>query len=129
MNPRPRRIAVHASKASSHPEAAQTLKPVSQWKSAAIGVTAYIYEESEITLRQSGLVPDWIKYPERPGAGIAVPAHHHFPNYLKLLRLRNGRLRLVIDVRAVLRKDLQFKRFLGGLTNDKSLSLVRGESA
>lgn len=126
MNPRPRRIAVHVSK--SGPQAAQTLIPVNQWKSSAIGVTAYVFEESEITLRQSGLVPDWIKYPERPGAGIAVPAHHHFPNYLKLLRLGNGRLRLVIDVRAVLRKDLQFKRFLGGLTNDTSLSLVKGES-
>ena len=59
-------------------------------------------------------------YLERPGSGIAVPAHHHFPNYLKLLRLGNGRLRLVIDVRAVLKKDSQFKRFLGGLTNDTS---------
>ncbi len=127
MNPRPRRIAVHVSKSGS--QAAQTLIPVSQWRSAAIGGTAYVFEESEITLRQSGLVPDWIKYPERPGAGIAIPAHHHFPNYLKLLRLGNGRLRLVIDVRAVLRKDLQFKQFLGSLTNDTNLSLVKGESA
>lgn len=127
MNPKPRRIAVHISK--SNPQSVQTLVPVSQWRSAAIGVTAYVFEESEITLRQCGLVPDWINYPKRPGAGIAVPAHHHFPNYLKLLRLGNGRLRLIIDVRAVLRKDLQFKRFLGGLTNDTSLSLVKGESA
>ena len=127
MNPRPRRIAVHISKSGS--EGALTLRPVGHWKSAAIGVTAYIFEETEATLRECGLVPDWIKYPERPGAGIAVPAHHHFPNYLKLLRLGNGRLRLVIDVRAVLKKDLPFKRFLGGLTNDTNLSLVKGESA
>jgi hypothetical protein len=127
MNPRPRRIAVHIS--NSGAERALTLRPVGHWKSAAIGVTAYIFEETEATLRECGLVPDWIKYPERPGAGIAVPAHHHFPNYLKLLRLGNGRLRLVIDVRAVLKKDLPFKRFLGGLTNDTNLSLVKGESA
>lgn len=127
MNPRPRRIAVHFSKSGS--EGTLTLRPVGHWKSAAIGVTAYIFEETEATLRECGLVPDWIKYPERPGAGIAVPAHHHFPNYLKLLRLGNGRLRLVIDVRAVLKKDLPFKRFLGGLTNDTNLSLVKGESA
>ena len=127
MNPKPRRIAVHVAKADS--EGALALIPVGYWKSAAIGVTAYIFEETEATLRECGLVPDWIKYPERPGAGIAVPAHHHFPNYLKLLRLGNGRLRLVIDVRAVLKKDLPFKRFLGGLTNDTNLSLVKGESA
>jgi len=127
MNPKPRRIVVHVSKSGS--EGMLTLIPVGHWKSAAIGVTAYIFEETEATLRECGLVPDWIKYPERAGAGIAVPAHHHFPNYLKLLRLGNGRLRLVIDVRAVLRKDLPFKHFLGGLTKDTSLSLVRGESA
>ena len=127
MNPKHRRIAVHISKSGS--EGTLTLRPVGHWKSAAIGVTAYIFEETEATLRECGLVPDWIKYPERPGAGIAVPAHHHFPNYLKLLRLGNGRLRLVIDVRAVLKKDLPFKRFLGGLTNDTNLSLVKGESA
>jgi hypothetical protein len=126
MDPKPRRITIHVSKSS---EGTRTLTPVSQWSSAAIGVTAYVFEESEATWRQCGLVPDWIKYPERPGSGIAVPAHHHFPNYLKLLRLGNGRLRLVIDVRAVLKKDSQFKRFLGGLTNDTNLSLVKGESA
>jgi len=126
MNPKPRRIAVHVAKAGS--EGSLALIPVGYWKSAAIGVTAYIFEETEATLRECGLVPDWIRYPERPGAGIAVPAHHHFPNYLKLLRLGNGRLRLVIDVRAVLKKDFPFKRFLGGLTNDTNLSLVKGES-
>ncbi|SEL13859.1 hypothetical protein [Nitrosovibrio tenuis] len=127
MNPKPRRIAVHVSQSS--PQASHTLIPVSQWKSAAIGVTAYVFEESEATLRQCGLIPDWINYPHRPGGGIAVPAHHHFPNYLKLLRLGSGRMRLVIDVRAVLRKDAHFQRFLGGLTNDTNLSLVKGESA
>jgi hypothetical protein len=127
MNPKPRRVPVPVSKSIS--QAIQTLKPVGHWKSAAVGVTAYIFEETEATLRECGLVPTWIKYPERAGAGIAVPAHHHFPNYLKLLRLGNGRLRLIIDVRAVLRKDCDFQRFLGCLTDDKSLSLVKGESA
>jgi len=126
MNAKPRRVAAQVSKSSS--QAATTLIPVGYWRSAAIGVTAYVFEESEATLRECGLVPEWINYPQKPGAGIAVPAHHHFPNYLKLLRLGNGRLRLVIDVRAVLRKDSPFQRFLGGLTNDKGLSLVKGES-
>lgn len=127
MNAKPRRMPAQVSKPTL--QAVQTLKPVGHWRSAAVGVTAYIFEETEATLRECGLVPDWIKYPERPGAGIAVPAHHHFPNYLKLLRLGNGRLRLIIDVRAVLRKDCDYQRFLGGLTNDKGLSLVKGESA
>ena len=67
--------------------------------------------------------------PNGRARALLYPRHHHFPNYLKLLRLGNGRLRLVIDVRAVLKKDSQFKRFLGGLTNDTNLSLVKGESA
>ena len=126
MNAKPRRVTAQVSKATSL--AIQTLKPVGHWQSAAVGVTAYIFEETEATFRECGLIPDWIKYPQKPGAGIAVPAHHHFPNYLKLLKLGNGRLRLLIDVRAVLRKDCDFQRFIGGLTNDKGLSLVKGES-
>ncbi|MDN5881750.1 MAG: hypothetical protein L0H37_05185 [Nitrosospira sp.] len=111
------------------PRATLPLVPISRWRSDAIGVTAYVYEESEAAIRQSGLVPAWVGYPsERPGAGVAVPAHHFFPNYLKLLRLHSGRLRLVIDVRAVLREDTSFQSFVGGLLADAQLSLVKGES-
>jgi hypothetical protein len=57
--------------------------------------------------------PHLIKYPERAGAGIAVPAHHHFPNYLKLLRLGNGRLRLIVDVPGSIKeKTVIFSAFL-----------------
>jgi hypothetical protein len=107
---------------------AQPLIPISHWKSDAIGVTAYVYEESEAAIRQSGLVPEWVGYPaEHPGAGFAVPAHHFFPNYLKLLRLQSGRLRLIIDVRAVLRADTPFQCFARNLLADTRLSLVRDE--
>ena len=109
---------------------APSLIPISYWTSAAIGITAYIFEESEAAIRQSGLVPEWVSYPaERAGNGIAVPAHHVFPSYLKLLRLESGRLRLIIDVRAVLREDMNFQCFLGGLMSDASLTLVKKESA
>lgn len=112
----------------SAPQVAQPLIPISLWKSDAIGVTAYVYEEPEAVLRQSGLVPEWVGYPpERPGSGIAVPAHHFFPNYLKLLRLQSGRLRLIIDARAVLRADACFQSFIGSLLADTQLSLVKGE--
>ena len=111
-------------------QAAQPLIPISYWTSAAIGITAYVFEESEAAIRQSGLVPEWVSYPaERAGNGIAVPAHHLFPNYLKLLRLESGRLRLIIDVRAVLKKDMSFQCFLGGLLADTNLTLVKKESA
>ncbi|MGH8762198.1 MAG: hypothetical protein ACREUR_03090 [Nitrosospira sp.] len=112
------------------PSARQALPliPIRHWKSDAIGVTAYIYEESEAAIRQSGLVPEWVGYPtEHPGAGIAVPAHHFFPNYLKLLRLQSGRLRVTIDVRAVLRGDIPFQRFVDDLLADTQLSLVKDE--
>lgn len=107
----------------------QSLVPVGCWRSAAIGITAYVFEETEATIRHSGLVPEWIAYPTIPGSGIAVPAHHTFPNYLKLLRLENTRLRLVIDARAVLRRDTRYQSFFLGLTADPGLSLVRGEPA
>ena len=94
-----------------------------------MGITAYVFEESETSIRESGLVPEWVHYPTEPGNGVAVPVHHIFPNYLKLLRLENGQLRLVVDARAVLRVDDLFQRFFGALTADDSLSLVRGESA
>lgn len=131
MKARPKRKSLQAeSIPESIPEAAQPLIPISCWRSAAIGITAYVFEESEAIIRQSGLVPEWVSYPAaRAGNGIAVPAHHTFPNYLKLLRLESGRLRLVIDVRAVLRGDTHYQRFLGGLTADTSLALVRKESA
>ncbi|ODT79974.1 MAG: hypothetical protein ABS69_06915 [Nitrosomonadales bacterium SCN 54-20] len=111
------------------PQPTQPPIPISCWTSAAIGITTYIFEESEEALRQSGLVPDWLGYPGDPGHGVAVPAHPDFPNYLKLLRLKNGHLRLTIDVRAVWKADGQFQRFLGGLTADANLSLVKRESA
>lgn len=115
--------------AQSVPQAAPLLTPISHWKSDAIGIIAYVFEESEATLRLSGLVPEWTGYPpERPGAGIAVPAHHSFPNYLKLLRLQSGRLRLVIDARAVMRGDTSYQRLLRNLLADTQLSLVKGES-
>ena len=127
MKAKPKREPIEGVKSS--PQAAQPPIPISCWRSAAIGITAYIFEESEIAIRQSGLVPDWVNYPDDPGAGVAVPAHHDFPSYIKLLRLKSGHLRLVIDVRAVFRGDVQFKRFLDDLTADSSLSLVRRESA
>ncbi len=109
-------------------QATRPLMPISHWRSDAIGVIAYVYEESEAVIRQSGLVPVWVGYPnERPGAGIAVPAHHLFPNYMKLLRLQSGRLRLVIDARAVLQEDTSFQRFVGNLLADAQLSLVKNE--
>jgi hypothetical protein len=115
--------------AQSIPQAVPLLMPINRWKSDAIGIIAYVFEESEATLRQSGLVPEWAGYPpERPGAGIAVPAHHSFPNYLKLLRLQSGHLRLIIDVRAVMRGDTSYQRLLRNLLADTQLSLVKGES-
>ncbi len=126
MKAKPKRAANQA--AQPIPQAPLPLVPISQWKSDAIGVTAYVYEESETAIRQSGLVPEWVGYPtERPGSGIAVPAHHIFPNYLKLLRLQSGHLRLIIDARAVLRGDAPFQCFVGNLLADTQLSLVRGE--
>ncbi|SOD42207.1 hypothetical protein [Nitrosovibrio sp. Nv4] len=128
MNAKPKRQAPQVDNFSS--ETTQPLKPISSWTSAAIGITAYIFEESEAAIRESGLVPEWVSYPaDGPGNGIAVPAHHAFPSYMKLVRLKSGRLRLVIDVRAVLPGDTQFQRFLGSLTADASLSLVGRESA
>jgi hypothetical protein len=125
MKAKPKREPLEGSPSGS--QAAQPFVPISCWKSAAIGITAYIFEESEAAIRQSGLVPDWVSYPNDPGAGVAIPAHHDFPSYLKLLRLKNGDLRLIIDVRAVFRGDASFQRFLGDLTADKNLSLVRKE--
>ena len=128
MNAKPKRQAPQVVNLNS--KTTQPLRPISSWTSAAIGITAYIFEESEAAIRESGLVPEWVSYPAAgPGNGIAVPAHHAFPSYMKLLRLKSGRLRLVIDVRAVLRGDTQFQSFLGGLTADATLSLVRRESA
>ena len=86
-----------------------------------MGITAYVFEESETSIRESGLVPEWVHYPSEPGNGVAVPAHHIFPNYLKLLRLENGQLRLVVDARAVLRGDELFQRFFGALMADPKL--------
>ena len=127
MKAKPKRESPQAAKSL---QAAQPLKPISYWTSAAIGITAYVFEESEATIRQSGLVPEWVSYPaERAGNGIAVPAHHLFPNYLKLLRLESGRLRLIIDVRAVQREDMNFQCFLGSLMADTDLTLVKKESA
>lgn len=112
----------------SDPQEVPLLMPISYWKSDAIGITAYIFEESESIIRKTRWVPEWTGYPGKiPGAGIAVPAHHLFPSYLKLLRLKSGHLRLVIDVRAVLREDIPFQRFLCNLQADTQLSLVRGE--
>jgi hypothetical protein len=127
MKAKPKRDPMQISSSSS--EAAQSLTPIECWRSAAMGITAYVFEESEISIRESGLVPEWVSYPTEPGNGIAVPAHHIFPNYLKLLRLESGRLRLVVDARAVLRGDTLFQRFFGRLMADDGLSLVRGESA
>lgn len=129
MNAKPKREPLQSAQSSMPAAQSLPLMPIGCWRSAAIGVTAYVFEESEATIRQSGLVPDWINYPTDPGNGVAVPAHHDFPNYLKLLRLQSGDLRLVIDVRAVLQDDTPFRQFLGGLTADTSLSLVRRESA
>lgn len=127
MNAEPKRAPAQAAK--STPRVAPPLMPAGHWKSDAIGITAYVFEESEATLRQSGLVPEWVGYPpESPGSGIAVPAHHFFPNYLKLLRLQSGRLRLVIDARAVQRGDASYQRLLCNLLADTQLSLVKGES-
>lgn len=114
---------------SSSTQAVQPLVPVDCWRSGAMGITAYVFEESETSIRESGLVPEWVTYPTEPGSGVAVPAHHVFPNYLKLLRLESGQLRLIVDARAVLRDDSLFQRFFGRLMADDSLSLVRGESA
>jgi hypothetical protein len=126
MKAEPKRVPAQVAK--SIPQAAPLLMPISYWKSAAIGVTAYVFEASESAIRQSGWVPEWVGYPdETPGSGIAVPAHHLFPSYLKLLRLKSGRLRLVIDARAVLRGDTPFQHFLCNLQADTQLSLVKGE--
>lgn len=128
MKAKPKRGSAHVTQSFLPGGAPVALIPISQWKSDAIGVTAYIYEESEAAIRQSGLVPEWVGYPTQcPGSGIAVPAHHFFPNYLKLLRLESGRLRLVIDVRAVLKGDSPFQSFVGRLLADTQLSLVRHE--
>lgn len=129
MNAEPKREPLQPEQAGTPATRSLPLTPVGCWRSAAIGITAYVFEESETAIRQSGLVPEWINYPSDPGNGVAVPAHHDFPNYLKLLRLQGGDLRLVIDVRAVLREDSGFKDFLAGLTADGNLSLVRKESA
>jgi hypothetical protein len=112
---------------SSNSQAVQPLVPVDCWRSGAMGITAYVFEEPETSIRESGLVPEWVTYPAEPGNGVAVPAHHIFPNYLKLLRLEDGRLRLVVDARAVLRGDSLFQHFFGRLMADDSLSLVKGE--
>lgn len=126
MNAEPKRASGQIGK--SIPQAAPLLMPISHWKSNAVGITAYVFEESESAIRQSGWVPEWVSYPdETPGSGIAVPAHHLFPSYLKLLRLKSGRLRLVIDARAVLSGDTPFQRFLCNLQADTQLSLVKGE--
>jgi hypothetical protein len=127
MKAKPKRESTEISGSNSHAE--QPLVPVECWRSAAMGITAYVFEESETSIRESGLVPEWVIYPVEPGNGVAVPAHHIFPNYVKLLRLESGRLRLMVDARAVLRRDTIFQHFFGRLIADDSLSLVRGESA
>lgn len=127
MKAKPKRESMQISSPTS--QAVQPLVPVDCWRSGAIGITAYVFEESETSIRESGLVPEWVIYPAEPGNGVAVPAHHIFPNYLKLLRLESGQLRLIVDARAVLRGDSLFQRFFGRLMADDSLSLVRGESA
>jgi hypothetical protein len=126
MKAKPKRESMEIS--GSNSQAGQPLVPVECWRSGAMGITAYVFEESETSIRESGLVPEWVIYPVEPGNGVAVPAHHIFPNYLKLLRLESGRLRLMVDTRAVLRRDTIFQHFFGRLIADDSLSLVRGES-
>jgi hypothetical protein len=127
MKAKPKRESMQISSSTS--QTVQPLVPVDCWRSGAMGITAYVFEESETSIRESGLVPEWVTYPAEPGSGVAVPAHHIFPNYLKLLRLESGQLRLIVDARAVLRGDSLFQRFFGRLMADDSLSLVRGESA
>src|SRR5687768_12088721 len=78
MNAKPKREQPQAAQSSS--QETQPLVPISSWTSIAIGITTYVFEESEAAIRQSGLVPEWVSYPaERPGNGIAVPANHAFP--------------------------------------------------
>ncbi|SFW13109.1 hypothetical protein [Nitrosovibrio sp. Nv17] len=126
MGTGPKRISSNAARASIH--TASNLKPISYWKSDAMGIMAYVFEEPEATLRRSGLVPEWVGYPpDCAGAGIAVPAHHAFPSYLKLLRLRDGRVRLTIDIRAVLRADDAYQDLMRNLLADTQLSLIKGE--
>ena len=128
MKAEPKRAPGPAAEPLPLPRATPLLTPISHWQSNAMGVIAYVFEEPESTIRQSGWVPDWVGYPDKtPGSGIAVPAHHLFPSYLKLLRLKSGRLRLVIDARAVLGGDVPFQRFLRNLQADTRLSLVKGE--
>ena len=70
MKAKPKRESLQAAKSL---QAAQPLIPISYWTSAAIGITAYVFEESEATIRQSGLVPEWVSYPaESAGNGIEI---------------------------------------------------------
>ena len=99
------------------------LLPVNRWKSEILGML-YKYEETETSLRQSGIVPDWVNYPKRSGTGSIAPK----PNYLDLYRLKNGRIQLWISAELVMARDTGFRHFLGTLLADKNLSLVKGES-
>ena len=76
MKAKPNRESIQGS--SSNSQAVQPLTPVDCWRSAAMGITAYVFEESETSIRESGLVPEWVHYPSEPGNGVAVPAHHIF---------------------------------------------------
>ena len=76
MKAKPKRESTHTSDSTS--QATRPLVPVDCWRSGAMGITAYVFEESETSIRESGLVPEWVTYPVEPGNGVAVPAHHIF---------------------------------------------------
>jgi len=100
------------------------LTPIRLWDS--FNGLVYAFEDTEEAIRSSGLVPEWMSY---PGAGMRSCVSRNEPHFIKLSRLKGGRIRLWISADLVTSSEKGFRNFLGSLLSDSRLSLVRGESA
>jgi len=64
-----------------------------------------------------------------PGKGVRSCVRKDEPHFIKLSRLKEGRIRILISADLVTSSDKEFRNFLGALLADTRLSLVKGESA
>lgn len=103
----------------------RNLTPIRLWDSFNGGLK-YAFEDTEEAIRSSGLVPEWMPYPSK---GVRSCIRRDEPHFVKLSRLKEGRLRLWISADLVTSSDKGFRDFLGALLADTRLSLVKGESA
>lgn len=82
----------------------------------------FTYEATESDLRSAGILPDNITPPSKFRSCLRC-------NGLRLSRLKDGRLRLIIAAEQILHANKLHQRFMGQLLADSRLSLVKGEQA